>query len=134
MDYESVQKFRVLFEEERRKLIYSQNIIDETFGVAREEMADESDLTSVELETSMRMRLRSREALYLRKIMEALRRINDGDFGACEECEGDIEVRRLEARPTATLCVSCKEDQEHQEQLHIDGHRSKSLGTKLRLA
>lgn len=134
MDYEALEKFKSMFEEERKKLVYSRSIIDETLGMAREDMADESDLTAQELEKSMRTRLRSREALYLKKINEALRRIYDGDFGVCEECGGDIEIRRLEARPTATMCVSCKEDQEHQEQLHIDGHKSKSLGKKLRLA
>jgi DnaK suppressor protein len=82
----------------------------------------------------MRMRLRNREALFLRKIDEALRRIADGSFGECEECGDDIELKRLEARPTATMCVACKEEAERREHVHIDGHRPKSLGAKLRLA
>ena len=76
----------------------------------------------------MRMRLRNREMLYLKKVNEALRRIQDGIFGLCEMCEEPIEVRRLEARPTATLCVSCKEEEERSEKATANGRRHKSLG------
>ncbi|CAK9253102.1 unnamed protein product [Sphagnum jensenii] len=97
-------------------------------------MYDEADLTSSELESSMKMRLKNREALFLKKINESLKRIEEGSFGECQECGDEIEIRRLEARPTATHCVNCKEQQERLEQLHIDGHRHKSIGSKLRLA
>jgi len=108
--------------------------VNEDFHLQREDMLDEVDMTSSELETSMRMRLRNREALFLKKIDESLTRINDGTFGLCESCSEDIDVKRLLARPTTTMCVNCKEQSERREQLHIDGHRSKSLGNKLRLA
>ena len=79
----------------------------------------------------MRMRLRNRESLLIKKIDEALVRIEEGTFGLCEACEEDIEIKRLEARPTATLCISCKEDQERMEGNTADGRRPKSLGTEL---
>ena len=127
-------KFKGLFEEQRKQLIYSQGMKIEEFSLAKDDMLDEADLSSSELEQSMRMRLRNREALFLKKIDEALARLSDGTFGECEKCEDEIEVRRLEARPTTTMCVNCKEDSERREHLHIDGHRNKSLGQKLRLA
>lgn len=131
---ELVLKFKILFEKERKNLIYSNQLVNDEFHLNQDDLADEVDITSVELETSMRMRLRNREALYLKKLDEALRRISEGSFGECESCGEDIEVRRLEARPTATLCVSCKEEQERIELVHIDGHKHKSLGTRIRLA
>jgi DnaK suppressor protein len=134
MKPEIVTKFKALFEEQRRSLIYSQSVVNEQFHMTKDDMLDETDMTSTETEQSMRMRLRNREALFLKKIDEALDRIAQGTFGECQSCNEDIEFRRLEARPTATLCVGCKEDQEKTEHLHIDGHKPKSLGAKLRLA
>jgi DnaK suppressor protein len=133
MQKETIFKFKMLFEEQRRNLLYSNSLINENFNVQKEELIDEMDMTSTEVETSMRIRLRNREALFLKKIQDALSRIKEGTFGLCEDCGGDIDIRRLEVRPTATLCVHCKEEQERNEQIHIDGHRSKSLGTKLRI-
>jgi DnaK suppressor protein len=134
MRSEILLKFKFLFETQRRNLIYSNAIINETFHLPKDDVLDEVDLTTSEMETSMRIRLRNREALFLKKIEEALRRISEGTFGECQCCGEDIELKRLEVRPTTTLCVNCKEEQEHAEQSHIDGHRSKSLGAKLRLA
>ena len=134
MKKEIALKFKTLFENQRSNLMFTQTVIDQNLAVQQEDLADEADLTSSELEASMRMRLRNRESLFARKIDEALARIEDGSFGECEECGDDIELRRLEARPTATQCVGCKEESEHRELLHIDGHRYKSVGARLRIA
>jgi DnaK suppressor protein len=134
MKKEIVQKFKTLFEEQRSSLTFSKKVIDQDLMLSQDDLADEADLTNSELETSMRLRLRNREALFAKKIDEALARIEAGSFGECEDCGEDIELKRLEARPTATLCVGCKEESEHRELLHIDGHRHKSVGMKLRLA
>ena len=133
MNRETLNRFKAVFESKRERLLYSGRIVNEEFQVKPEDMADETDLTSSETETGMRMRLRNREALYLKKIEDALMRIANGTFGLCEDCNDQIGLRRLEVRPTATLCLECKEGQERAEQLHIDGHRSKSLGAKLKL-
>ena len=127
-------QFKTLFEEQRKTIALNQRVVDESFIVAPEEMMDEADLSSSELETSMRMRLRSREMLFAKKIDDALERIAGGTFGTCDSCDDDIELKRLEARPTATQCVSCKEESERMENVHMDGHRYKSLGSRLRLA
>jgi DnaK suppressor protein len=134
MDSITLAKFKTLFEDEKMKLITSFGLASESFSLNQDEMYDEADLCSYELESSMRMRLKNREALYLKKINEAIRRISEGTFGECEECGDDIEMRRLEVRPTATHCLNCKEEQERLEQVHIDGHKHKSMGAKLRLA
>lgn len=131
MKSETLLKFKGMFEEQRKKLLFSAPVVSEDFHLQRDEMKDETDMTSSEMETEMRMRLRNRETLFLKKIDEALHRITEGSFGACDECGEDIELKRLEARPTTTMCVNCKEDSERKEMVHIDGHRHKSLGSKL---
>ena len=133
MKPELLIKFKALFEEQRNALVFSK-INNEDFHIQKEDMMDETDWTAMELESNMRLRLRNREALFLKKIDEALARIAEGSFGECESCEEEIDAKRLEARPTATMCVQCKEEQERVEQLHIDGHQHKSIGQKLRLA
>lgn len=134
MDSITLAKFKTMFEEQKMRLVNSFEMASESFSLSQDEKYDEADLSSHELESSMRMRLKSREALYLKKINEAIRRISEGSFGECEECGDDIEMRRLEVRPTATHCLGCKEEQERREQIHIDGHKHKSMGAKLRLA
>ena len=131
---EMLISFKKLFESQRADILSTHGVIDEDLCLDKDDMADEADLTSVEMAASMKMRLKHREALFLRKIDESLSRIKDGTFGVCEACDEDIELRRLEARPTASLCVLCKEEQERTEQLHIDTCKPKSLGARLRLA
>lgn len=127
-------KFKNLFESEKKRLLFNGQDFGAQFAVQTDEMMDEVDFTSFEMENQMRMRLRSREALYLKKVEEALERIQNGSFGQCESCEEDIESKRLEARPTTTKCVSCKEAEERLERIHIDGHKSKSLGKRANFA
>ena len=127
-------KFKTLFENEKRRLLFSGRSATEKFAIKSDDLMDEVDFTSFQIENQMRMRLATREALYLKKIEEALERIRAGTFGRCERCEEEIELRRLEARPTTTLCVACKEASERKEKLHIDGHAHKSLGRQIKFA
>lgn len=133
MKSEFVFKFKKLFEDQKAALIYSNKFVNEEFSVSTDEMSDEIDLSSAELEQGMRMRLRSREALFMKKIDEALEKIQAGTFGVCECCDHDIELSRLEVRPTANLCLSCKEEEEMREIRSADGRRSKSAGLKANL-
>ena len=133
MKSETMLKFKKLFEEQKAGLLYSFKVINEDFSLMSDDMSDESDLSSATLEQSMRMQLRSREALFLKKIDEALIKIQSGSFGTCECCEEDIEVSRLEVRPTANLCIACKESEEVRETRSADGRKSKSMGFKANL-
>lgn len=82
-----------------------------------DDLADETDLAASEINQNLTLRLRDRERLLLQKIEGALAKIEKGSYGVCEECEEPIEVKRLEARPVATLCIACKEEQEHKEKV-----------------
>jgi DnaK suppressor protein len=132
MKTELTQKFKTLFEEQKKALLYS-NKYNAEFTTNTEEMSDELDLAASELEQGMRMRLRSREAFFVKKIDESLEKIQAGTFGVCECCEEDIEVSRLEVRPTANLCFHCKEAEEIRETRSADGRKSKSIGMKSNL-
>ena len=76
---------------------------------------DPADRATLESERNLTLRIRDRERKLKSKIEEALARIENGTFGICEVCEGDISLQRLEARPVTTLCINCKADQEEDE-------------------
>lgn len=69
---------------------------------------DPNDRATQESEFSLELRARDRERKLIKKIDEALDRIDDHEYGYCEACGVEIGIRRLEARPTATLCIDCK--------------------------
>ncbi|WPL16697.1 DnaK suppressor protein [Thiorhodovibrio winogradskyi] len=69
---------------------------------------DPNDRATQESEFSLELRTRDRERKLIKKIDEALGRLDDHDYGYCEACGVEIGIRRLEARPTATLCIDCK--------------------------
>lgn len=124
----TLNRFKKVFEEQRSAILYNDKVLRDDFAVNEEDRFDEVDQATTDVEQSMRMRLRNRERLYLKKIEEALERIADGTFGECSSCGGEIGIGRLRARPTATLCVSCKEEEERKEVLTAAGLKHKSLG------
>jgi len=69
---------------------------------------DPNDRASQESEFSLELRTRDRERRLIKKIDESLKEIESGDYGFCESCGIEIGIRRLEARPTASLCIDCK--------------------------
>ena len=69
---------------------------------------DPNDRASQEEEFRLELRARDRERKLLKKIEESLQNLNDKEYGYCEVCGVEIGLRRLEARPTATLCIDCK--------------------------
>ena len=78
---------------------------------------DPTDRATLESDRNFELRIRDRERKLIRKIKEALQRIEDGTYGICELCGEDISKQRLEARPVTTLCIECKKRQEVEERL-----------------
>ncbi len=76
---------------------------------------DPSDRASQEEEFALELRTRDRERKLIKKIDESLKAIETGDYGYCDTCGVEIGIRRLEARPTATQCIDCKELDELKE-------------------
>nr|WP_202112713.1 RNA polymerase-binding protein DksA [Gilliamella sp. Pas-s95] len=69
---------------------------------------DPADRATQEEEFSLELRARDRERKLIKKIEKTLKKIETDDFGYCESCGVEIGIRRLEARPTADLCIDCK--------------------------
>ncbi|MCE3232318.1 MAG: polymerase-binding protein DksA [Rickettsiaceae bacterium] len=95
----------------------------ETLDHLREENWQEPDVNdraSVETETSLELRTRDRYRKLIDKIDSALRRIENGKYGYCDETGDEIGIKRLEARPIATLTIEAQERHESYERTHID--------------
>lgn len=76
---------------------------------------DPNDRATQETDMALELRSRDRERKLIRKIDETINRIDNHDYGYCDECGVEIGIKRLEARPTAELCVDCKSLQEIRE-------------------
>ncbi|BCA55424.1 putative RNA polymerase-binding protein DksA [Nitrospira sp. KM1] len=83
----------------------------------QEAFPDVSDQASAEVDQNFTMRIREREQKLLKKIDEALERMDKKTYGICERCEEEIPYPRLKARPVTTLCIECKTVQEQEEKI-----------------
>lgn len=125
MDLELVELFKKNFLE----LIENH---DETISLPTpNEYGDELDRAQEDRDNLLILRLKGRDDFYIKKVKEALIRIENNSFGICEECGNEIELNRLYARPVATLCMSCKEVQEREEGHILYHKRSHTYGKAL---
>ena len=119
MNKVQLKKFKTLLTEKRDEIVKkAKQTLEEDMALDANDLPDEMDLASSEYLQSLTFRLRGREKSFLDKISKALVKIEDGSFGKCEECEEEISIKRLEARPETTLCIRCKEDQERMEKAY----------------
>lgn len=108
MGPKQVEHFRNILDTWKAKLIEE---MERTVHHMRDEAAnfpDPNDRASQESDFALELRTRDRERKLIKKIDESLRDLEAGDYGFCETCGIEIGIRRLEARPTATLCIDCK--------------------------
>lgn len=82
-----------------------------------EQIYDFTDQATLESDIDINIHIKERDSNLIIKIKEALEKIEDGNYGICEECEENISEKRLKARPVATVCINCKEKQEKGEKL-----------------
>lgn len=119
LDNKTIEKFRsILLTEKQRIIAEGRTEKLEAIQIDQEDLSDEYDLASTELTQSVLFRLQDRERQLLAKLNLALDRLNEGRFGDCESCEEPIEIKRLEARPVTTHCLSCKEQEERRERIY----------------
>ncbi len=109
----------------RKKLLdWREDILREskdTLGQLQEDslhLPDAADRASSETDKALELRTRDRQRKLIAKIDSAIRRIEDGEYGYCEETGEPISLRRLEARPIATLSLEAQERHERQEKVH----------------
>ncbi len=120
MGREQLQHFRMILSAWKRDLMLE---VDRTVTHMKDEAAnppDPNDRATLESEFALELRTRDRERKLIRKIEEALKRIDDGSYGYCNETGEPIGVKRLEARPVATLCIEAQERRERREKQYGD--------------
>ena len=108
MNDAQVEHFRKILETWKRSLMEE---VDRTVHHMQDDAAnfpDPNDRATQESEFSMELRARDRERKLIKKIDESINNLENQEFGYCEACGVEIGVKRLEARPTATLCIDCK--------------------------
>lgn len=108
MNPQQVEHFRDILLGWRQELMEE---VDRTVHHMQDEAAnfpDPNDRATLEEEFALELRTRDRERKLIKKINESLAALENGDYGYCEVCGIEIGIRRLEARPTATLCIDCK--------------------------
>lgn len=115
MDQKDLEYFRNLLtnmlEEAQKK---GDTTLEELSGTS-ENFADSADRATAESDRAFTLRIRDRERRLIKKVKEALQRIDDGTYGICEECGEEISLSRLKARPVTRLCINCKAKQEEEE-------------------
>lgn len=97
----------------------------------KNQKGDEIDIASSEREQLLARKLQGRKSFFIKKIEASLQKIENGSFGECEECGADISLSRLKARPTATMCIHCKEEQESGERHIPYEKKSHTLGQEI---
>jgi DnaK suppressor protein len=120
MSKEQLEHFRKILSSWKQDLMLE---VDRTVSHMKDEAAnfpDPNDRATQEEEFSLELRTRDRERKLIRKIDEALSRIEDGSYGYCLETGEQIGVKRLEARPVATLSIEAQERRERREKQYGD--------------
>jgi DnaK suppressor protein len=120
MGRDQLEHFRGILSSWKRDLMEE---VDRTMSHMKDEAAnppDPNDRATLESEFALELRTRDRERKLIRKIEEALSRIEDGSYGYCVETGEPIGVKRLEARPVATLCIEAQERRERREKQYGD--------------
>ena len=115
MNRDQLDHFRGILEALKQQLIED---IERTVHTMKDEatvFADPNDRASQETDIAIELRNRDRERKLIKKIEETISRIDHGDYGYCAACGVEIGIKRLEARPTATLCIDCKTLEEVRE-------------------
>ena len=120
MSKEQLEHFRNILNSWKRDLMVE---VDRTVSHMKDEAAnfpDPNDRATQEEEFSLELRTRDRERKLIRKIDDALKRIEDGSYGYCLETGEEIGIKRLEARPVATLSLEAQERRERRERQYGD--------------
>jgi DnaK suppressor protein len=116
MEPEKVEMFRKLLNQQLTALLSEAGgTLGDLTDANKEVHADPIDIASTESNRDFQLRIRDRERVLIRKIKEAIQRIDDGEYGYCVGCGNEISEKRLVARPVATHCIDCKTEAEQIE-------------------
>jgi DnaK suppressor protein len=119
--------------EEKNSMVFSDQVNASNIELSKPEGSDEVEQSITDYTNSHLLRFRNREVFYAKKIDKALKKFDMEEFGMCSDCGEWIRFERLMARPTAEMCIQCKEESERDESNSFTGRQSKSLGKVLDL-
>ena len=114
--------------EEKKGLVFSDQAESADLSLAVPAGGDDVEQSITDYNNSHLLRFRNREVFYSKKIDKALKKFEIDEFGLCSDCGCWISFNRLLARPTADMCILCKEESEKDESNSFVGRQSKSLG------
>ena len=123
-------KDKVMGEVER---IENKLISERLMSVNQSSGRDEVDSANDEIIQREELRFATRETLYLKKLRKTMKHMECDEYGLCDDCGASISFQRLKARPTSTMCITCKEESERDELQSFHGRQSKSLGKTVSL-
>ncbi len=116
MNQEQFDHFKAVLLQQKHDLLAQANqTVNRQASQVKEHIVDYADIATQESATAFQLRIRGRERQLIKKIDQALERIEDETFGLCERCGQEIGAKRIEARPVATFCIDCKTALEEQE-------------------
>jgi DnaK suppressor protein len=120
MEAKDIQFFRDMLNAMLEEILQKGQATIDDMTETVEVYADPADRATAESDRAFTLRLRDRERKLIKKITQAIQRIDDGEFGVCVDCGDDIGIARLKARPMTTLCINCKSKQEEDEMVRGD--------------
>lgn len=120
MTPEQLEYFRILFNQKIDELLREAGKTVSGMTGTTESFPDLTDRASQESDRDFELRIRDRERKLIKKMREALERIDNGTFGICVSCGKKISEKRLMARPVTLLCIDCKKKQEELEKQRGD--------------
>jgi DnaK suppressor protein len=129
---QQIDYFKELLVKKKESLLFNSKYSDE-YNLQLEDRSDEVDHANADVLNAERLRFRNRENFFEKKIDEALNRITMDEYGLCRDCGSSIGFLRLNARPTADLCIICKEEAERRELSRVSHKKSKSTGRQISL-
>lgn len=129
MEQQTLNHFTKLFNELKNSQVMKDDLLN--IELAKLEGGDDVDIATNNRDRDLLLKLQGRQSFFLRKVDSAVNRIESGCFGECTECGDGITLERLYARPTATHCIACKEDQERGENHLLYEKKSHTLGKEI---
>jgi DnaK suppressor protein len=114
--------------EEKQSLVFSDQAESADLSLDLPAGGDDVEQSITDYNNSHLLRFRNREVFYAKKIDKALKKFEVNEYGMCSDCGNWIRFERLMARPTAEMCIQCKEESEKDESASFTGRQSKSLG------
>ena len=115
MEKKDIEYFREVLTNYLEELLNRADNTVSDMAAPKENLPDTTDRASLEADRILMLRIRDRENKLIKKIKEALARIEDDTYTICEKCGEDISLARLKARPVTTQCIDCKTKEEATE-------------------